>query len=51
MPGSDEALDVVLAHPTVDADLGVIDRLEGLVVEELPAQGLVEPLHLAGRGR
>jgi hypothetical protein len=39
-------------HPLVDGRLGGGQRLERRdVVEELPAQGLVEPVDLAGRGR
>ena len=39
---------VVAGHPPIQASLDVLDRVERLLVgEEVPAQGLVEPLDLA----
>jgi len=43
---------VVGGHPGVEGGLYVLERGEGLVVsEQVPAQGLVETLDLACRGR
>ena len=42
---------VVLVDERVDRGLGVLDGGEHLPVQALALQALVEPLHLAGRGR
>ena len=42
---------VVAGHPLIQGGLHVLDAVEGPVVgEQIPAQGLMEPLHLAGGG-
>ncbi len=42
---------VVVRHPGVQGGLGLLDRVEGVQLEELAAHGLVQPLDLAGGGR
>jgi hypothetical protein len=44
-------LEVVVTHPRIQLGLGVLEDGEHLAVEELAAQLLVPPLHLAGRRR
>jgi hypothetical protein len=45
------SLVVVEGDPPVELRLRVVDRGEGLAVEELPSKGLVPPLDLPRRGR
>ena len=42
---------VVLDHPGSKGRLGLLDRVEAVLVKELLAHGLVEPFDLAGGGR
>jgi len=38
---------IVLAHPLIDDDPGLVDACEPFSVEDLPAQGTVEALVVA----
>ena len=43
------SLGVVVAHPVVEGDLGLLERVEGVELEEFSAHRAVQSLDLAGR--